>query len=190
MEGDAERVKRAAREVGRQVGGKTGDKIKEIEQQIRARGGVPKDAFGLDDSMVEALYGHAYQLYSNGHYRKALSFFRLLVQLNATEAKYTMGQAACYHMMKDYRKAATTYSMCGLLDPENPIPHFHSSDCYLQLGDKLSAIVALEMALKRAGDKPHYRTLKERSQMTLQTLKDELQQKQVAPRPPSIAKKS
>lgn len=136
--------------------------------------GLIKDIMGLSDEAVEGIYGQAYLLYNTGKYSDAAEIFRLLIMLNSTEPKYVMGLAACFHMMKEFEGAASAYTLCSIIDPENPIPHFHSSDCYIQMGDKASAMVSLEMAVKRSGDKPEFATLRERAQITLQALKKEI----------------
>ncbi len=41
-------------------------------------------------------------------------------------------------------------------------PITHSADCYIQMKDKVSAIIALEMAIKRAHGKPEFKTLEDR----------------------------
>ena len=74
-------------------------------------------------------------------------------------------------MLKEYKNAIQTYTMCTLRDPKNPLPHYHSSDCFIQMKDFLSAMICLEMAIKRAGDKPEYAKMKERALMSLESLK-------------------
>ena len=124
--------------------------------------------------MVEGIYGQAYRLYNTGKYKEAAQIFRLLIMINSTEPKYAMGLAACFHLMKDYKSATNTYSLIGIIDPQNPIPFYHSSDCFMQMGDQASALVMLEMAIKRAGEKPEFRTLKDRAILTAESLKKEL----------------
>jgi type III secretion system low calcium response chaperone LcrH/SycD len=85
-----------------------------------------------------------------------------------------MGLAACFHMMKEYKNAVSTYAICGVIDPDNPIPHYHASDCYIHMNDPVSALIALEMAIKRAGDKPEYQMLKDRALLSIESLKKEI----------------
>lgn len=135
-----------------------------------------KDTLGISDESAEGIYGQAYLLYNTGRYRDAGEIFRLLVMMNATEPKYLIGLAACYHMMKEYQSAGSTYNLTSIIDPENPVPYFHASDCYLQLGDKVSAASMLEMAVKKAGARPQFATLKQRAEITLSTIKKEISQ--------------
>lgn len=147
------------------------DKLNSLEKYKTAQGvaGVPDDA-------MESLYSQAYLLYNTGRYKDAIQVFRLLALLNPMESKFIMGLAACFHMMKEYRSASSTYALVSILDPQNPIPCYHNSDCYLQMGDKLSAMAILDMAIKRAGEKPEFAALKQRAMITLDALKKEIKE--------------
>ena len=138
------------------------------------QGLTPKDAMGVSNSYLENVYAQAYRLYNTGKYSEAAHMFRLLIMLNAMEPKYILGLAACFHMLKEYYDAIQSYTMCSALDPENPIPHYHSSDCFIQMKDYLSAMICLELAIARAGDKPEYAKMKERAQLSLESLKQQV----------------
>lgn len=135
----------------------------------------PKDAMGLTDNMVETMYGQAFRLYNTGKYADAAQMFRLLVMLSPGDPKYIFGLAACMHLLKEYRNAIELYTMCASLDRESPLALYHLSDCCMQIQDKLSALVALEMLVKRAGDNPAHQVLKDRAQMTLTSLRKDLE---------------
>jgi type III secretion system low calcium response chaperone LcrH/SycD len=135
------------------------------------KGASPKDALGLTDAMVEGVYGQAYRLYNTGKYKEAIQIFRLLVMINSTEPKYAMGLAACFHMAKDYKTAVNAYAIVGVVDPDNPISFYHASDCFIQMGDPTSALISLDMAIKRAGEKPEFKTLKDRAMLTADNLR-------------------
>lgn len=177
MKGEQQQIKKATGQIGTGIKENVTPQVKETVQRITRKGVSPKDAMGLTDAMVEGIYGQAYRLYNTGKYHDAAQLFRLLIMLNATEPKYVMGLAACFHLMKEYKSAVDTYAVLGVIDPENPISFYHSSDCYIQMGDTLSAVVALEMAIKRSGDKPEFKTLKDRAAMTVESLKSEIAKK-------------
>lgn len=171
MKGEQHQIKKATEQLG--AGMKT-EKVQGVQNAANKtvqKGVMPKDAMGLTDAMVEGIYGQAYRLYNTGKYRDASQLFRLLVMLNSLEPKYAMGLAACFHMLKEYRSAVDSYTIVGLVDPESPVPFYHISDCYIQMGDGVSATIALEMAIKRAGDKPEFKTLKDRALLTIESLK-------------------
>lgn len=176
MKSDQHQIKKATEELATELGKEKAQDVKKAVSKAVNQGVMPKDMMGLSDAMVEGIYGQAYRLYNTGKYKDASQLFRLLIMLNSTEAKYAMGLAACFHMLKEYKNAISTYSICGVIDPENPIPHYHASDCYIHLNDPVSALIALEMAVKRAGDKVQYQTLKDRAQLTIEGLKKEIEQ--------------
>ena len=133
-----------------------------------------KDVLGLNEQMIEGIYGQAFRLYNTGKYKEASQLFRLLIVLNSSDPKYVMGLAACLHMMKEYMAAAELYTLCSFLDPRSPIPGYHASDCYIALGDRSSAIAVLEMAVARSNQRSEYSQLKDRALLTIASLQQEL----------------
>ncbi len=159
------------------ISGKT-EKAQEDYQKMAGKilkqGSFPKDALGLSDGMVEGIYGQAYRLYNTGKYEDAAQLFKLLLLINSTDSKYSMGLAACFHMSKEYSSAIEVYAICAVIDSNSPLPHYHSADCYIQMKDRVSAVIALEMAIKRAMGKTEYKTLEDRAKMMIDRLKKEL----------------
>jgi len=174
MKSEQHDIKKAAQEIGEGLAKTKPNDIDQLASKTMKRGVLTKDALGLSDQMVEGIYAQAYRLYNTGKYKDASQLFRLLIMLNASDPKYALGLAACFHMMKEYKSAIEMYTVCGITDPNNPIPFYHASDCFTQMGDKMSAMIALEMAIKRSGEKPEFQQLKDRSVMTLQSLKKEI----------------
>lgn len=172
MKGDQkEEVRKAIEKMGLKLDGEQGKEMDQLSKTAITERLLPKNAMGLSDAMVEGLYSQAYRLYNTGKYKDASQLFRLLIMIDSTEAKYTMGLAACFHMLKEYESAVSTYALCALIDPDSPIPFYHSSDCYIQMKDLVSAIIALEMAVKRAAGKPEFQSLQDRALMTIESLK-------------------
>lgn len=174
MAGD-QQMGKIAQDLGNKIKKETSAPAEQIVKKMTAAGMMPKELLGLNDAMIEGIYGQAYRLYNTGKYREAGQLFRLLVMLNSTEAKYCMGLAACLHMIKDMKAAVEAYMLCSVIDPSSPIPHYHASDCYIQMKDRLSAIVSLELATRACGDKKEFKTLKDRAQMTILSLKKEIE---------------
>ena len=174
MRSEQHQIKKATQELGATLGKEKAKDFQNVADKVVRQGMMPKDMMGLSDAMVEGIYGQAYRLYNTGKYKDASQLFRLLIMLNSTESKYAMGLAACFHMLKEYKNAVSTYAICGVIDPENPIPHYHASDCYVHMKDTVSALISLEMAVKRAGDKEEYQMLKDRALLTIDALKKEM----------------
>ena len=174
MKGEQHQIKKAVEQLGKEVRKEKTPEVQKITANAVQKGVMPKDALGLTDAMVEGIYGQAYRLYNTGKYQDASRLFRLLVMLNSLESKYAMGLAACFHMLKEYRSAIDSYTLVSIVDPESPIPFYHTSDCYIQMGDNVSALVALEMAVKRAGEKAEFKTLKDRALLTMESLRKDI----------------
>jgi len=173
MKAEQKQAQKAAEAAGESLGKEAAQNLQKSAKNIVKGAMMPKDLLGLSDQMIEGIYGQAYRLYNTGKFKEASQLFRLLVMIDSVEAKFTMGLAACMHMMKEYKAAAEAYMLCGVIDGRTPIPHFHASDCYLQMDDKPSAIISLEMAIKRCAEKTEFKTLKDRAALTLKKLKEE-----------------
>lgn len=177
MKSDQEEIKKAAQGLAKKLGADEEGNIKSAVKKVAQDAIVPKDMLKLSDQYVEGIYGQAYRLYNTGKYVEAGKLFQLLIMINSLEPKYILGLAACFHLLKDYKNAVETYTICSLLDPESPIPYYHCSDCFINIGDPLSAMICLDLAIKRAGDKPEYQVLCDRSKLTLESLQKEVDKK-------------
>mgnify|MGYP003392846221 CR=1 FL=1 len=151
--------------------GKQAEKaLKDLLEQALQKGLMPKEALRINDDTMEAIYTQAYNLYNQGKYKEASYIFRMLMILDMTTPKFTLGLAACLHRMKDYVNAANLYLLCASLDPKNPMPHYHAADCYLQMNTIHLAIVSLKMAIDAAGDQPQFSVVKERAALLKSSL--------------------
>lgn len=146
------------------------DGVEAIGENL-AKGMLLKDALGVGDKNAEMLYGEAYQLYNIGKYDDAKKLFASLHMLDPLDGRYSFGLAACCHMLKEYDMATDWYMKCSLMESDNPIPHFHASDCYIKMNDVISAYSCLLLAIKYAEGKPQYAMITDRAKMTLKTLK-------------------
>lgn len=181
MPGESQQIKKGAEKIGEEAKKQVMDNFRALMQHALKKGSTPKDALGLTDAMVEGIYGQAYRLYNTGKFQEASQLFRLLIMINTTEPKFTMGLAACLHMMKEYKSAADAYTVLYVIDPHNPVPFYHAADCYIQTGDIFSALVSLRMAIDLAKDKPEFRTLKDRAKMMVESLEKENSAKMTQP---------
>lgn len=140
-------------------------------EKMWKKGMTAKEAMGVSSSYLEGIYAQAYRLYNTGKYAEAVHLFRILVMFNAMEPKYMVGLAACFHMLKDFSNAIQNYTIASVLDPENPIPHYHCADCSIQMKEYLSAMLYLELTIERCDEKPEFAKMKERAQLSLESLK-------------------
>lgn len=173
MERDDE-VFDAMKKIGESRREETKKAMDKLGDNVFHHGMAPKDALGLSDIETEKLYGEAYHLFNSGKYKDALIVFNALVALNVSEPKYLFGIAACEQMLGLFQAAADTYMGAAMLDPENPIPFFHASDCWMQLNDLHAALVCLRMTVRRSGDKAAYSVIKDRSLLTIKTIEKQI----------------
>ena len=132
----------------------------------------PKDVLGFSDEMIEYTYGYGYRLYNNGNYKKAEQVFTALTSLDPTSARFSLARAAAHHRLGHYGEAVEEYYKSGILDPSSPLPFFYMYECYTHGKLIEDAIICLEEAVKRSGDKKEFASLKTRSLMILDGLKN------------------
>lgn len=174
MKDDTEGLRKTMRQIGKQMNDDaTMDHLASAIESVLIKGTLPQEALNISDAMMEKYYAEAYRLYNSGKYLEASYIFRFLVFLSSSQPRYAMGLAACAHMLKDYDAAIKLYTICGIVDTKDPLAPFHASDCYIQKNDPASALLMLEMAVLRAGEKPEYKVLKDRSLLTMNSLKKE-----------------
>jgi type III secretion system low calcium response chaperone LcrH/SycD len=149
---------------------KAEESLTNMTAKMMKQGMIPKDAMGLSSQVLEGIYAQAYRLYNTGKYPEAAHLFRTLIVMDPTQSKYVLGLGACFHMLKEYRNAIYTYTMSSIIEGQSPLPYYHSSDCFIQMKDYPSAIVSLKMAIKYAGEKPEFAKLKERAQLSLDSI--------------------
>ncbi len=175
-----EEIKEAFQKVDLAAGRKAEKTLSMLMERVFKSGMLPKTALQLTDATMEGIYTQAYNLYNQGKYKDAMHIFRLLMMLDYTTPKYTLGLAACLHRLKEYKSAVNIYMLAGLLDPNNPIPHYHASDCYLKLQSKPSAVYSLELAINAAGNQKAYAIVKERCELMKKNLEEEISREENA----------
>lgn len=148
--------------------------VEALYDNIFNKGMMPKDAIGIKESDTEATYAQGYQLYNMGKYKDARSVFASLLIVDSTEPRFLFGHAACSHMLEDYKAAADMYTYQAVVSPDDPIPYYHAADCYIKIGDAFSAAVVLNQVIKRSGDEEKYKMIKERSEMTVKKLEEQM----------------
>lgn len=139
-------------------------------RKIVVEGVSPKDVLNIGSDFINAIYTQGYNLYNSGHYLESELLFSYLCQLDGTKPAQLMGLASSYHMQKKYQEAMNAYLCAFYLDPSNPLPFFHISDCYIKINDIYHAILSLSFVVFQAGSIPEFAKIKERALMTQQAL--------------------
>ncbi|HSY26391.1 MAG TPA: SycD/LcrH family type III secretion system chaperone [Burkholderiaceae bacterium] len=124
-----------------------------LEQLLKRLGNGESLAalMGYPKVMLEALYTHAYNCYTQANYAEAMRAFGLLMTYNHMDRRFHMGFAACLQVQKKYDEAIKYYGTATLLDPSEPSPVLHSVECFLALkkfDEATNALVRLGSMLK------------------------------------------
>lgn len=151
-------------------------KLKEVLTDVFEKGVSMRQALGVTDLLLENLYQQAYQFYKMGKYEQAMNLFFILYFFEGKDARFSLGIAACCHMQKNFNKAIQYYMVNAMVDPDSPFPFYHIADCFLQMGNKLSALTALKMMIGRIEENPkkEFSLAKERAQRMIETLMKDL----------------
>src|ERR1700728_1112643 len=83
---------------------------------LKAAGNLPIK-LRANDQRLEEFYEKGRLLYKSGRYKQAKDVFEILAMGRPDDAKYKMGIAACFHMLKEYDNAIIFYGFSAMLDP-------------------------------------------------------------------------
>lgn len=92
-----------------------------------------RDAIGLNDGEVEALYAQAYDYYQTGQYEESVNAFATLTQLSHLEKRFHTGYGASLQCMGLYTDAIRAYMTASTLDLSDPEPTLNIGYCLMQL---------------------------------------------------------
>lgn len=101
---------------------------------------------GITRDELEAAYKLGSTFYTSGRFDDAEKFFRFLVLMDHTNAKYHLALGSVRQVNKDYQKALESYALSALCDVSNPKAHYYAAECALELGEldaAESAVVTL-----------------------------------------------
>lgn len=152
---------------------------KEVKKQVEViekafKDGIPpKDSLGFTRDSIEFLYGQGHRLYMMRHFNEASRFFHLLYTLDASDPRFALGIAACYHGEKDFQNAMAWYIALSLIDASSPMPFYYLSDCAREVHDPEAELFFLKKCVEVAGKNSEYEALKERVLRSIPPLEEE-----------------
>lgn len=149
---------------------------KEALIKVYEKGEKPKDAMGFSDEFIEYVYSFGYNLYNHGDYSKAKDIFTLLTIFVPGESRFNLALAATHHQRKEYGLAVDKYFLSALQDTSTPWPFYYMYDCYYKTGNYGDAEISLMQAIFRCKEDPALSAVKQRSQMILEGLQQEIEQ--------------
>ena len=141
----------------------TPEKIVDILSQGITLGNL----LNFSDEEYEALYALGYSFYNQAQYSDASKFFSYLLMHNPTEKRFITALGSSLQMLKRYEEAIQYHCMASVMDMDDPLPTFHTAECFIGLGHKKEAAEALEQVLLQCEGNPHWIELTHRSQALL-----------------------
>ncbi|MFC2049475.1 SycD/LcrH family type III secretion system chaperone [Chlamydiota bacterium] len=130
-----------------------------------------KEATGVSDEVLEEIYHLAYTFYNQGKYKEAAALFQFLSGASPSTYKYVLGLASCFHQCESYEQAAIGFYIALQTQPDNPIPAYYITDCFLKQDLKEEALEFAEVTLMICEDKPKYAELSHRCRLIIESLK-------------------
>lgn len=122
---------------------------------------------GMSDESMEAVYGVAYSLYTNGKFDQAAKVFQFLCIYDHLEPKYPLGWGASLFAQGAYDQALQAFAQAAVLDIDNPEIHLKAGECNLKVGEPVAAEMALEAAVFYAEKDPSHAAVLKRAKLLL-----------------------
>ena len=129
-----------------------------------------KDATGVSDESLEEMYSLAYTFYNQGKYQESLALFQFLAGAAPNTYKYVLGLAASYHQVKAYEEAAVGFYIALNIQPDNPVPAYHITDCFLKQKMYEKAEEFAEVTSIICDNREEYTELQQRSNLIRKSL--------------------
>lgn len=100
----------------------------------------------MNDEDLKTVYQRAIELYNSDQAQDASLAFGILIRERPFSKSFWMGLAASRQKLKEFEKALEAYAMTSLIDDQDPLPHYHASQCYVAINNKEEAIKAINLA--------------------------------------------
>jgi len=121
--------------------------LRKIAMNIETCGMLSPHDFNNED--VSLLYSLGFNLYQREDYATSKQIFQRLVLSRPYEKKFWMALGACHQMTRQFEEALESWAMASFIDHDDPLPHFHATECYLALEILDEAYLALDAAKQR-----------------------------------------
>lgn len=125
--------------------------------------------FKFTESEYEAVYALGHSLYMQEQYIAASKYFAFLVAHIQTEKRYVNALASSLQMLERHEEAVQYYCMASIMDIEDPLPTFHTAECFMAMQQYEAAEEALTLILQQATD-ARWQQLRDRCQVLMDAI--------------------
>lgn len=157
--------------------GLTEEELKREEEamlKIFFEGSFPADALGFSKEFLDEVYHYAYNLFQQNKIEEASQLFRWLKKMVPVEPIYTIALIHCLTLQKKWLGAISYLLELAYLDVEDPVPFEKISECLIELGDLSGALITIDKAIERAGDKKEFAEAKGKWQLRYDNILSQL----------------
>lgn len=137
-------------------------KEEKVLRDIYEKGELPAKALGFNEEFLDYVYRFAYILYQKNQIEEASQLYRWLKFMMPFEQKYTIALIQCFIQQKKWLTAISYLLELAYFNMEDPWPFKKISDCLVEMGDLPGALVTIDKAITRAGNKQEYAQEKEK----------------------------
>lgn len=102
---------------------------------------------GYSDLTLSLIYQLAMDHF-NDKFDKASALFALLTLLDPNEHQYWLRYGMCLQVEGYWEEALNIFQLANATEPNDPLPYFFSSECYLEINDRAKALDSVNQALK------------------------------------------
>lgn len=105
-----------------------------------------QDFLGVSDYVLYCFYTVGYNLLQTEHFGEAANIFFLLSMWNSLVKDHWMALGLAEQGGHRYEAALKAFAVASILGENDPRPHFHAVECYLELKDFKNAEAELSLA--------------------------------------------
>lgn len=127
----------------------------EFMRRYVEEGKTLQDIIGYSHETMEKFYRAARGLFEQKRFREAADAFVFLTTVNPCVHNYWVALGMSEQSTEEYEAALLAYSMAMVTDPADPLPYYHAALCTYLLGDRESALTALDRAISVADRAEH-----------------------------------
>jgi len=128
----------------------TDEQMVKFVNSMLSDGVTLREAKGITDAELEALYAMGVDFYKARKYAEARKIFRFLAIMHHTSSRFWTALGSVDQATKNYDNAIKAYQVAAFFDLHYPNPQYHAAECFRAKGDLANARCALRSLEKYA----------------------------------------